>query len=151
MAVRKPASERFWSKVDKNGPLIIETPCWVWTATLMHDGYGQFWHNGWMYRAHRYVMEEKLGQPIGRKFVCHHCDNRACVNPEHLFIGTHRDNALDMKRKGRASRGNPRLSPDMRVKLLTLIRNGATPMEIHQATGLSRRTISRYLKVNKRR
>jgi len=147
MAVRKPISERFWSKVNKNGPTIIETPCWEWTAVRMHDGYGQFWFADQMYRAHRFALEERLGRPLGRKHACHRCDNRACVNPDHLYVGTNNDNVQDKTRKGRCSRVNPRLSPNMRVKLFEMVRSGATPMEVWQATGLARKTVTRYFKL----
>lgn len=91
--------ERFWSKVNKDGPTQphMTTPCWVWTASTVYCGYGQFDHD----RAHRVSWELTHGPIPPRKNVCHRCDNPPCVNPEHLFLGSQRDNSRDMVKKGR--------------------------------------------------
>ena len=92
---------RFWSCVDRTGE------CWVWTAYLDPRGYGRFmrtWRS--VVQAHRYSWELAHG-PIGDPalFVCHRCDNPKCVRPEHLFLGTAKDNTADMIAKGRHSHG----------------------------------------------
>jgi hypothetical protein len=70
----------------------------------MHKGYGQFYVGQRTYRAHRVAYELATGEWPGELFVCHHCDNPGCVNPDLLWLGTPRDNTRDMFRKGRANR-----------------------------------------------
>jgi hypothetical protein len=100
---------RFWSNVDKSGD------CWIWTASKQTAGYGQFRRRG----AHRVVWEFTFGPIPAGMFVCHRCDVRTCVNPDHLFLGSHKDNMLDMAQKGRAARGDKngaRLHPETHAR-----------------------------------
>ncbi len=94
--------ERFWEKVrvDAHG-------CWEWQGTITSTtGYGKFTVGFQDFGAHRFAWIITHGSiPSSKILVCHHCDNRRCVCPDHLFLGTTRDNALDMVRKGRAPRG----------------------------------------------
>jgi len=89
----RTALERFWAKVDLNGPLWDSTPCWPWAAGLV-DGYGKFWVNGRHVRAHRFAYETYVGPiPEGME-LDHLCRNRACVNWEHMEVVVHQVNIL---------------------------------------------------------
>lgn len=97
--------DRFWSKVNKDFP----DKCWRWTAYISTNGYGQLAmkHLGKYVYAHRFSLEMKLGRSLNPgEFSCHHCDNRWCVNPDHLFCGSHLDNMRDSMSKGRAVHGD---------------------------------------------
>lgn len=91
----------FWSKVNK-----IKGGCWEWTASTFPDGYGQ---HKWKYknrRAHKLSYELTYGKVPKGLEVMHSCDNRICVKPKHLSLGTHQDNMDDMVAKGRSLTGS---------------------------------------------
>jgi hypothetical protein len=82
------------------------TDCWEWTAALNNIGYGMFrWASNKMRSAHRVSYELFNGPIPDGMAVCHKCDNPKCVNPEHLWTGTLKQNAQDMVAKGRSGRG----------------------------------------------
>jgi hypothetical protein len=90
---------RFWSKVDRSGE------CWTWGAFCKPNGYGQFTvRRGVFFGAHCVSYALAHGPIPAGMVVCHRCDNPPCVRPDHLFLGTQVDNALDMLAKKRASR-----------------------------------------------
>lgn len=101
---------RFWNKVNKNGSIPTHMPhlgqCWEWTGGLPRNGRPQWIFNGRIQAVSR-VSWQIINAPItDGLLVLHKCDNPKCVNPLHLFLGTHQDNMDDMKAKGRQLKGH---------------------------------------------
>ncbi len=90
-------TERFMSKVDTSGD------CWIWKGAKTTGGYGQFWNGDRKIVAHRFLLEPEKAKKLQSAGMeaCHSCDNRLCVRPSHIFIGTRSDNMRDCSSKGR--------------------------------------------------
>ena len=130
---------RFWDKVQR-GPA---SECWLWTAcTFAGTGYGCFGLGGRNRSAHRVSWELTNGPIPDGLCVLHHCDVKACVNPRHLFLGTHQDNSRDMARKGRG--GRP-LKFD-RQTATELRRVGLSQREIARRLGVTQPAVSYFLR-----
>lgn len=89
---------RFLSKISKTDS------CWNWTAGLAHHGYGQFRFGQRPWKSHRMSWTIHNGPIPDGLLVLHRCDNRICVNPDHLYLGTTADNTADMMAKNRCAR-----------------------------------------------
>lgn len=150
---------RFEAKVDRSaGP----DGCHVWTGSTNGIGYGSLWCSGSAQRkelAHRIAWELAYGPiPEGEGYhgtcVCHRCDNPACVNPAHLFLGTHLENAADRESKGRGrSPGSPgQLNPKAKLSLeqvlsaRALVLAGISRAEIARQWGVCKGTVARAVK-----
>lgn len=115
----------FWNKVNKDGSIPAHYPelgnCWEWTANLNHKGYGQKSWFGRMTPSHRISWMLSNGNIPDGLWVLHKCDNRKCVNPDHLFLGTHQDNMDDMMIKGRRADRRGENHPNVRITDLQVI------------------------------
>jgi hypothetical protein len=89
----------------------LETGCLVWQGSKAKGGYGQITYRRTLMRTHRLAFEAHHGSVPPGLYVCHSCDNPACIAIEHLFLGTPKENYRDMRRKGRA-RANAKLAPE---------------------------------------
>jgi len=99
--------KRFWAKVNISGPYsrAMDSRCWEWQGSLNRKGYGQFGMNGTSIGAHRIAWQFTRGPIPKGMLLLHGCDNRRCVNPIHLSLGTNAENMHDMVQKDRQSRG----------------------------------------------
>ena len=110
--------DRFWDKVDKT-----RSGCWLWTGCTNADGYGRLaLGRKRTEKAHRVSWELHNGPIPDGAEVCHTCDNPGCVNPDHLFLGTHQDNMTDMRRKGRAVGHRGSSNPRATITELDVVR-----------------------------
>ena len=121
--------------------------CWEWVGAKYRGGYGHFRRfidGKWkMYKAHRYAYEHhrNIGVLPSQQIVCHVCDNPSCVNPHHLFVGTHQDNMSDCVEKQRNSYGirkwHKALTPDEINTIRQLRQEGLTYKAIGAMVGTS--------------
>jgi hypothetical protein len=139
--------ERFLAKVcpEPNGG------CWLWRGQLNQCGYGVLWLDGKSRIAHRHAWMLFRGEITPGLLVCHTCDVRACVNPKHLFLGTHTDNARDREEKGRSMRGeknrSSKLSTEQVSRIKTLLAEGRMYVsEIAREYGVTPPTIAAIAK-----
>lgn len=146
MPATRPLAERFWEKVDKRGPVgpYADTPCWQWTASKDRKGYGCIGIRGSRScRAHRVSWILHHGSIPDRMYVLHRCHNTSCVNPAHLYLGTHLDNMRDKTQAGRENcvRGvnhpNTSLSDDQVHAILTARSSGASAAELGRRYGIT--------------
>lgn len=139
-------TERFWSRVSGNEP----NECWNYVGSLNSDGYGNCRYEGRVEKAHRLAWMFTQGRIPKGMCVCHHCDNPACVNPQHLFLATHAENMADAATKGRMSgapnqQGDGNNASKIRAAwvpfIRALIKRGVQQKEIAEVCNVSRAAI----------
>jgi hypothetical protein len=129
----------FWEKVIQT-----ETDhCWEWIGATQSQGYGSFSINGKTYLAHRISYTICHGDIPEGLCVLHHCDNRLCVNPGHLFLGTNFDNIQDMVRKNRQSHNTTNRITKLNIDQVELMRR------LYKGGGESYATLAKKFLVSK--
>jgi len=145
-------AEAFWARVNRGEPL----SCWLWKGAIS-AGYGTLqWKPSGLriQKAHRVAWLLTYGEIPHGLSVCHHCDNPPCVNPQHLFLGTQRDNMQDARRKGRRPNVKGQANPNAQLTELEVgyIREGLSegycPAAMARAFGIPWHIVS---KIDRRR
>ena len=128
--------QRFYRQIE----IDATTDCWNWIGPVYNSGYGKFSFATTDISAHRFSYELHVGDLERGKVVRHTCDNKLCVNPEHLVMGTHRENTQDMFERRRAP--NAQLDPD-KVRIIRSMRRESqdTLQAIADKFGVTLRTI----------
>lgn len=121
-----PAVVRFWSKIERTDS------CWEWRGGRSSNGYGVLYVDGRQVGAHRFSYETLVGPIEGDLFVLHECDNKGCVNPEHLHLGTQADNMMERTERGRADapRGTAHRSAKLTEDDIRAIRNDQRSLSV---------------------
>lgn len=144
--------ENFWSRVDKT------RDCWLWGGAKRGNGYGCCKFKGKLVSTHRLAFELTYGPIPTGKLVCHRCDIRACVNPSHLFLGSHKDNALDALGKGRLYSlsnelpvigekvGTHKLTAQQVIKIRSLYESGLGYKKLAKQFGVDHKNIQFIIK-----
>lgn len=150
MGRSKSPEDRF----DSSYSIDDKTGCWIWKRSKNSRGYGQINVHGIHWLAHRWSYKRFVGEIRKGLLVCHHCDNPACVNPDHLFIGTEKDNAIDMVSKGRKNSAIGSRLPQTKYNELIIAKarkmweDGHTQVEISKSLGIAYPSVSSI--INKR-
>jgi len=133
---RTPAIERFWKQVDKE---TSNRGCWFWIGATTLAGYGLFsgGRNKLVY-AHRFSYQIHKATSLSDIHVLHKCDTPNCVNPDHLFLGTPKDNAQD---KARKRRGSATLAPHQVREIRELHKRGISMYKIAPLYSLTQAAI----------
>lgn len=135
----------------KNRVKVNECGCWIWQGSKSGDGYGLIeMPQRHTRRVHRVMYEAAVGTLLPGMFVCHRCDVPLCVNPDHLFLGTPKDNSHDMVLKGRSSRGEKAstsvLSEADVPEIVQRYKNGESGKSIAASYGIQRNTVLKILR-----
>lgn len=137
--VPAPLGERWEGLVEK------QDGCWLWSGTTNADGYGLIRDGEKMVLAHRVALRLKLRLDDFEGFACHTCDNRRCVNPDHLYIGTHEDNMRDMAVANSGS--GSKTTWEERQAMAVLFHQSQDAEGVGAQFGVSAKTVRHWAKV----
>lgn len=138
--MRKSARERFVEKVKP-----ASSGCEEWQSTIHRDGYGKFWMDGRQGAAHRAGYELFVGPVPEGKWVLHTCDNRRCVKPGHLYVGTPTDNVRD-KIERSPWWGRMKVPFSVVEQARRLVATGLTQQLVADRLGIKQAQVSRYVR-----
>lgn len=138
--IRRSPVERFREKIA-----VTDSGCHEWQSTIKRDGYGQFWFNGAPRKAHQVAYQLFVGPITKGLCVLHKCDNRICVNPEHLWLGTIQENIADMDAKKRRGHSG-RIAQETALAIIQTYRDGGVSQEaVARKFGVDQTTVSEFL------
>ena len=138
---------RFFSKVNAGD--FNHKKCWPWTGAGKGNGYGNVRLGKRNVAAHRYAYEIMVGPVPDGMDVCHTCDNRWCVNPDHLYVGTRKQNMTDCRNRGRAAGGNRKHLKEVDVQEIHRRLNaGMSPRQVAETMDVNYSTVSSIQKGN---
>ena len=138
--------QRFWRHVDQSGK------CWEWKASLTASGYGKFKIDGKSVQAHRVAYQISTGKSAEGFLVTHTCDNKKCVNPDHLRLGTHSSNAIEAYERGPLAlrkgelHHRAKLSAQQVVEIRNLYKSGIGYKKLAKKYGVDRVSIRSIVK-----
>jgi hypothetical protein len=128
---------------------VVDSGCWMWRSTVKRDGYGQFWYEGKPVKAHHVSYRLHKGPIPTGAWVCHTCDVKTCVNPEHLYVGDARTNARDRDQRqrhiGRRKRADLPLIEATVKEIHRLRAEGLSQIAIGRRVGYAQPTVSKIL------
>ena len=146
MSFESKIVERFWRYTNR----LSEDECWEWLRTRGSSGYGQIRVGKKMVVASRFSYELHYGKFDSKLFVCHKCDNRGCVNPQHLFLGTQKMNMRDAIEKGRFAsgerNGSAKLTGEQVLEICDLYLSGKwSPPRIAKKLDINENSVDRVI------
>lgn len=139
--------KRFWSFVEITNP----NDCWKWNGTMYNTGYGSFFIFGISIRAHRFSLYANGVEIPTPMFSCHHCDNKRCVNPNHLYVGTCSQNNRDARSRGLnkpygEDNGFSKLTNKQRHDLFLMVQSGVSHRKAAEQFGIAKGTVWNAIK-----